>query len=650
VDAAVIGGLGRWERRLEGLSHELELDLAGLDDADDPRGRSIQRDLADLATLRRFALPLLADLTALPDKAAWSEWLDALSALASRSLRRPERVLAVLAELAPMASVGPVSLAEVRLVLSRRLLEVASPPPSARYGRVFVAPIDAARGLGFDVVFVPGLAEKMFPRKLEEEPILLDAARERIGDLATRKDRLAAERLQLRIAAGAARREIVFSYPRLDMDQSRPRVPSVYALEVKYAATGRLPGFDELARMAEKVGATRVGWPAPADRSDAIDEAEHDLALLESLEGPDPEKNKGTARYLLTANPHLGRALRFRARRWHAGWTVADGLYKPSESAREAMRAHGLAERSFSPTALQNYATCPYKFFLYAVHRLSPREVPESIEELSPLQRGSLVHDVQFELFQRLRDEGLLPVTEENLTQARERLDAAVSEVAERYRDELAPAIERVWLDGIAGVRSDLREWLRRASLDGSGFVPWRFELSFGLPGRRDQDPHSSDADVPLDCGLRLRGSIDLVERRGDGQVRVTDHKTGKERFSQGGVISGGEVLQPVLYALVAEKLFPEERVESGRLYYCTATGGFETRTVPLDADARRSAQVVADVIGQALGEPFLPAAPAEGACQWCDYRVVCGPYEELRTRRKWQPTLEPLHKLRGLP
>ena len=33
------------------------------------------------------------------------------------------------------------------------------------------------RGLSFDAVFVPGLAERMFPRKIVEEPILLDALR-----------------------------------------------------------------------------------------------------------------------------------------------------------------------------------------------------------------------------------------------------------------------------------------------------------------------------------------------------------------------------------------------------------------------------------------------------------------------------------------
>jgi CRISPR/Cas system-associated exonuclease Cas4 (RecB family) len=269
---------------------------------------------------------------------------------------------------------------------------------------------------------------------------------------------------------------------------------------------------------------------------------------------------------------------------------------------------------------------------------------------MDPLQRGSLVHDVQFDLFGRLQSEGLLPVRPDNLESARAHLDEVLDEVAGRYRDDLAPAIDRVWDDGVAAVRADLREWLTRASQDDSGFVPWRFELSFGLPGRRESDPHSLEDPVALDCGIRLRGAIDLVELDPDaGRLRVTDHKTGKARIAEGELISGGKSLQPVLYALAMEKVEPARRVDSGRLYYCTSAGGFQEREVRLDDAARSSAEELAQVIGGALDEAFLPAMPDSGACRFCDYNVVCGPYEELRTGRKPIQRIEPLQRLRGL-
>src|SRR5262249_19236879 len=156
--------------------------------------------------------------------------------------------------------------------------------------------------------------------------------------------------------------------------------------------------------------------------------------------------------------PHLERALRFRARRWIKTWNRADGLVDPDPLARPALAAHGLAARSFSPTALQHYASCPYKFVLNALHKLAPRQEPGELEELDPLQRGSLIHDVQFKLLGRLRDAELLPVTSLNLDRARAALDTVIDEVAARYKDDLSPAIERVWEDGIASIRADLRE------------------------------------------------------------------------------------------------------------------------------------------------------------------------------------------------
>jgi ATP-dependent helicase/nuclease subunit B len=653
VDEKVIGGLDRWRRRLDGLSARLALEERETKDPEDAAAQQRRRESQALQGLRDYALPLLEDLAALPVSAPWRNWLDCLSALATRALRDPRRVLGVLAELEPMADVGPVELAEVRIVLDERLGDVIRRPPPGRYGRVFVGTTDEARGRAFDVVFVPGLAEKLFPEKVSEDPILPDSFRLKTG-LITNADRSNAERLALRIAIGAARRRVVVSYPRLDLEQSRPRTPSFYGLEVLRAAEGELPGFDELARRSISTGAPKVGWPAPADPRDAIDHAEHDLALLEGVLKLGETESVGMAHYLLSANPHLARALRARGRRWVKAWKGPDGMVEPADEAMEAMRQHRLSARSYSPTGLQHYASCPYRFFLQAVHRLAPREKPAPLEDLDPLERGSLVHEALFELHIALREEALLPVTPQNLETARAHLDRILERVAGRYKDELAPAIERVWDDAVAGIRADLREWLRRASLD----VTWKpvyFELSFGLSretGRAERDPNSRALPVPLDSGIQLRGSIDLVEESVAGPLRAIDYKTGKVRVEPGKepVIGGGTMLQPVLYALALEKLLPGRRVLEGRLYYCTAVGGFKPVPVQLDERAREGADLVAKTIGGAIERGFLPAAPAEGACKYCDYRVVCGPYEEERIKRKRADELAPLEALRRTP
>ena len=131
VESAVIAGRDRW-RRLDGVAAEYRLRLkeARREDAQSPRVRGIERDLSHLEHLRAFALPLIDEFDAWPETATWGEWLDRLEALVPRVIRQPLVVQRVLAELRPMAAVGPVSLREVREVLSDRLRTVAVEPPA----------------------------------------------------------------------------------------------------------------------------------------------------------------------------------------------------------------------------------------------------------------------------------------------------------------------------------------------------------------------------------------------------------------------------------------------------------------------------------------------------------------------------------------
>jgi ATP-dependent helicase/nuclease subunit B len=650
VEASVIGSEARWARRLDGLRNELRRKRSELAD-DELRAAMIDRQILDLDHLREVAIPQIAALAALPKAAKWSEWLRDLRALAELAIRNSDAVVGALAELEPMAPVGPVELDEVRQILAGRLGELSPRPQRRRYGAVFVGSAAAARGLEFEVVFVPSLAEKLFPRKLIEDPILPDAARRALGrGLATQTERFAAERMALRLAIGAASARVFVSYPRIDIEQDRPRprVPSFYALEVLRAAEGRLPGFEELRQRAASVRDLRLGWPAPAHAEDAIDEAEYDLAVLEKLVDQDPQATIGTANYLLGANEHLARALRTRARRWIKRWTPADGLVDPDSLGRAALAAHQFDARSFSPTALQHFAACPYRFFLQAIHRLEPREAPEALEAIDPLTRGAMFHEIQFELLSELRAAGMLPVAAQNLADALARAERVLERIAAKYEDELAPAIKRVWDEGIALIRADLREWLRRSVEEAHGWIPERFELAFGLTDREQADPASSAQPVDVAGGLRLRGAIDLIERRG-GALRVTDHKTGKASAPKQVVVGKGEVLQPLLYALAAEAMLGEP-VESGRLYYCSSTGGYEERVVPLDDQTRDAIGRVIATVGDALRGGFMPAAPAQDKCRFCDYLAVCGPREEMRVRGKPEARLADLKRLRAMP
>jgi len=154
---------------------------------------------------------------------------------------------------------------------------------------------------------------------------------------------------------------------------------------------------------------------------------------------------------------------------------------------------------------------------------------------------------------------------------------------------------------------------------------------------------------VVLD-GVRLRGSIDLVERHRTRDVlRVTDHKTGKVPQQTPTSVGGGEVLQPVLYSLAAEKLLGQ-KVESGLLYYCTQRGRYEQIPIVVGREAEERVRYVIETVDGAIEAGFLPAAPRKDACAFCDYRLVCGPYEERRVKRKPLDRLDALQRVRCQP
>jgi CRISPR/Cas system-associated exonuclease Cas4 (RecB family) len=221
------------------------------------------------------------------------------------------------------------------------------------------------------------------------------------------------------------------------------------------------------------------------------------------------------------------------------------------------------------------------------------------------------------------------------------------------YREELVPAISRIWESEVEDLRTDLRGWLRqRAQLaaDGEQWQPRYFEFSFGLVRSGDRDPESSSEEALILDGIRLRGSIDLVEEHSSREtLRIVEHKTGRAPAQPPVALGGGEVLQPMLYALAAEDLLGKP-VGTSELSYCTQRGDYRRVEVSVNEASRKNTETAMRLIDQSLKEGFLPAAPRERACMSCDYRIVCGPYEQLRTARKDRGRLGLIEQLRQMP
>jgi CRISPR/Cas system-associated exonuclease Cas4 (RecB family) len=641
IHASVIGGRERWHRRLKGLEQEYQLQLGELRrTSSTTEVEHIQTQIERLQKLERFALPLIDMLAALPRNAVWREWLTHLRQLATLSLRNPESVLAVLAELEPMAEVGPAGIDEVISVLSSRLRFLRREPPDRRFGRVLVAGIEEARGRSFDVVFLPGLVEGLFPRRMLEDPLLLDVSRVRLsGGLPLREDRVMAERQLLHVAVGAATKHLIVSFPNMDLAQGRARVPSLYALEIARAVEGRIPELQRFELETQAKAEARLTWPAPVNPLHSIDDGEYDLSWYR-----DHVDTPGSCTYLKT-NQSLYNSLLARYERWEKKWTSWDGLVKTDASVRQILGAHRLEHSVYSASSLQHFAACPYRFYLYGIYGLKPRETVTRLEQLDPLTRGALFHAVQFRFFQKWRQR-----PDAQLEEALASLDIVLDSIADKYEEDLAPAIPRVWRAEIEELRTDLREWLRLWYTRLPEWEPLHFELAFGLgPVDSEHDSVSNSKPVVVLNRMRLRGSIDLIEQhRSRPVLRVIDHKTGKRPTRQAVAIGGGSTLQPALYALASEALLGKS-VETGRLEYCTQRGGYTVTDIKVDNNTRQYLDHALKIIQTSIESGFLPTAPQQGACSVCDYRLVCGPHEELRVK-KWKPPIEALEDLRSLP
>jgi len=151
---------------------------------------------------------------------------------------------------------------------------------------------------------------------------------------------------------------------------------------------------------------------------------------------------------------------------------------------------------------------------------------------------------------------------------------------------------------------------------------------------------------------VRLRGSIDLVERNAaTGALRVTDHKTGRPPDPIPLYVGGGRFLQPLLYGMAAQELLGQP-VEYGRLFFATQKGAYQFTPIKVSAQSKAFLRRLLENIDGAIGAGFLPPLPQKDTCKFCDYRAVCGPYEERRAamyKDRRDDRIDPLTEIRAM-
>ena len=557
-------------------------------------------DLTKIGSLVRSSLARLQQLDPLGGDLSWEEWVELL-----------------------------------RLVLD----ETSIPIEADRHQGVQVLDAMTARGRTVRALFVLGMNDKVFPRYVREDPFLRDRQRVVLDSTLGYKidEKLAGheeELLLFELLSRSATNRLYLSFQRADeagrvmapsgfitMAMRDPRFVAKPEATVPRRLTMRIseqPSIQDLLPVEDlALGCLLQGY----DTFPLFDAMGRDRPLF--------EQGLVTLKTIERESPELG---------------PFDGMVGARASASQ-----GATERSFSPTALERYATCPFQYFAEKVLRLEPvRRLHD--DHLPPVRIGTLLHESLRVSYERLM---LLRWPDDSLTEAtvQSAVHEAVTDTFAAHAASQGTGHALLW----TLVREQVTELVAaavssdQAEYQATGFRPVAFEVA-----AQGIVPLESDASsVPL----KLHGTLDRVDYRAEPPaLRIVDYK-----FKQGNEITPvdrnlalsavrGFRLQPPLYTRMALPSLPAP-TEVQLLFLAPKWKQPVSRST---FDAGLWTGHTGDMIRQTLSTLIQGIARREffilpdGYCDSCEFSGACRRHDAMAWWRSYRsPQARVLRKLR---
>ena len=511
-----------------------------------------------------------------------------------------------------------------------------------RLGRgVFVAPLSMAAGCEFDVVHVLGMSEGSYPRRDRDDPLLPDPVKAKLdpaGEVMPDRQRRAKLERRTYLAARSSASTQYLYWPRGEAGARRGSGPARWFLEAARDVSGNqsLQPGDLLAESPDNP-VVILPDETPAHQAISVPSDLHEYRLKSA----DAWRSAAGARgdHFLASEPAspVRRGLVFEDARQTSEWTAFDGNLTSYGSGRGGL---GIV----SASRLQSWANCPYQYFLGYVAGVGPTERPEDEPGITPLDRGSIVHDV-LEHFVSKRKAGGIDDRAGQVELLRE-LVAAAFEEFEGAGSAVHPALLAMERDSIL---SKLERWLSAESemMAEWGVAPHLAEYEFGFG-----DPAASAVNVFTDRGepVLFRGKIDRVDRSADGKrIIVFDYKTGGSssyRDLKKDPVIRGTALQLPLYARAASALSKTgsgDHVVQAAYWFVFEKGGTSIQPdLENQPDSAERFDEVVSVIAAGIKDGVFPPAPRGNPgwrdgrttldnCRWCPYDAVC-PTDRMAT------------------
>ena len=454
-------------------------------------------------------------------------------------------------------------------------------------GRVRLLSTENARYEQPAYLFLTGMVDGAFPTAPPASPLRLVSPS--IEEHYSREMLLFFELIQ------AASKQVVFSYASMD-DSGQPVSPSSYVAEVRRLLTpeneGATPRGDHSLRGSVMDNAAVAALSPSTWRQQAVRKLiEGDNQPLASLARRDGLRSSAL---LAGLEVSFDRAS-------GDDFGEAEGMLAGKAAIGELTRRFG-PKHLWSPTKLETYAQCPFKFFLSEVLRID--EPIETELKDNYRRRGAVLHDAMVRLHRRLSEKGTLLETldslddEAFLAEFRVAVDEASRALPLAPKERAIADIEsQQAIHWGEDYRGQLEKYVKSDQAAGGRMQPTYYEVRFGPA--RDPDAEVTELSRPepfsLDLGdekILLTGvvdRIDLGQVAGQPVFNVVDYKTSRELRPKLSDLREGRQLQLFLYTLATEHhLLADSEARPWRMgYWAIRDRGFsppQERKKPLIA------------------------------------------------------------------
>lgn len=649
-------GVAEWRRLAEPASSSILCDAEAESEEDDQRMDGTC-ETSQLTYLWERVSQLIHDCQALPSQGSIGAMTDAFLRLVKSHVHVPGLFDVFSSEAPDLARVGSLirsALARLQQLdplggdltweewaeLFRQIIDETSIPiEEGRHQGVQVLDAMTARGRTVRALFVLGMNEKVFPRYVREDPFLRDRQRVVLeSTLGYKIDAKLAgheeEVLLFELLSRSATNRLYLSYQRAD-EAGRVMAPSSFITMAM--RDPRFVGKPETT-IPRRLTLRISEQPSIQDLLPVEDLAlscllqGHDaLPVLDAMGRDRPlfEQGLSTLETIERESPELG---------------PFDGMV-----GAQAPAVPIATERSFSPTALERYATCPFQYFAEKVLRLEPLRRLHH-DHLPPLMLGTLVHESLRLSYERLvslkwPDDSLTEATVQSIVHAAVTDTFAAHAASQGTGHALLWTLAREQVTELvtAAVSSDQGEY--RAT----GFRPVAFEAA--AQGTVPLEPDGSSV------SLKIHGTLDRVDYRAEPPaLRIVDYK-----FKQGNEISAvdrnlalsavrGFRLQPPLYACMTLPSFPV--VTEVQLLFLAPQWKQPVSRSTFDAGLWTGH--TGDMIRQTLSTLIQGIARREffilpdGYCDYCEFSGACRRHDSMAWWRSYRsPQARVLRKLR---